>query len=42
LFEVQWKDFLETTWEPYSSLKDIEPMEEYAVLHPELKIKPKQ
>jgi hypothetical protein len=39
LFEVQWKDFLETTWEPYSSLKDIEPMEEYEALHPELKIK---
>ena len=39
LFEVQWKEFLETTWEPYSSLKDIEPMEEYEALHPELKIK---
>ena len=38
LFEVKWKDFQETTWEPYSGLKDVEPLEEYAQKHPGLKL----
>jgi hypothetical protein len=37
-FEVKWCDFPETSWEPYSSLKDITPLEEYSRLHPGLKI----
>lgn len=36
LFEVKWQDFEDTTWEPYSSLKDLEPMDQYAKLHPGL------
>jgi len=38
-FEVKWCDFTETSWEPYSSLKEIEPLEAYSRLHPGLKIK---
>ena len=38
LFEVKWKDFQETTWEPYSGLKDLEPLEAYAHKYPGLKI----
>ena len=38
IFEVKWQDFEETTWEPYSSLKDLEPMEAYAKLHPGLNL----
>ena len=40
LFEVKWQDFDETTWEPYSGLKDLEPFERYSTLHPELNIPP--
>ena len=40
LFEVKWQDFDETTWEPYSGLKDLEPFERYSILHPELNIPP--
>jgi hypothetical protein len=38
LFQVKWQDFEEPTWEPYSNLKDLEPMEEYAKSHPGLKL----
>lgn len=38
LFEVKWQDFETTTWEPYSGLKNLEPLESYARLHPELNI----
>ena len=38
LFEVKWQDFDDTTWEPYLGLKDLEPFEQYAKDHPELKI----
>jgi hypothetical protein len=38
LFEVKWEDFEETTWEPYSNLKDLAPMDKYASEHPGLKI----
>jgi hypothetical protein len=36
LFEVKWQDFTETTWEPYSGLKGLEPLIQYAESHPEL------
>ena len=36
LFEVKWQDFTETTWEPYSGLKGLEPLIQYAEGHPEL------
>ena len=38
LFEVKWQDFEETTWEPYSGLKDLDPLEEYSKLHPGLQL----
>jgi hypothetical protein len=38
LFEVKWQDFETTTWEPYSGLKNLEPLELYATQHPELNI----
>jgi hypothetical protein len=38
LFEVKWEDFEETTWEPYSNLKDLAPLEDYASENPGLKI----
>jgi hypothetical protein len=38
LFEVKWQDFQETTWEPYSGLKNLEPLNEYAMQHPGLKL----
>jgi hypothetical protein len=38
LFEVKWQDFETTTWEPYSGLKNLEPLESYATQHPELNI----
>jgi hypothetical protein len=38
LFEVKWQDFENTTWEPYSGLKTLEPLELYAKEHPELNI----
>ena len=37
-FEVKWQDFAETTWEPYSGLKGLEPLDEYALAYPGLKI----
>jgi hypothetical protein len=37
-FEVKWQDFDKTTWEPYSGLKDLEPLDNYAKVHPELNI----
>ena len=37
-FEVKWHDFAETTWEPYSGLKGMAPLEEYALAYPGLKI----
>jgi hypothetical protein len=36
LFEVKWQDFTKTTWEPYSGLKGLEPLIQYAESHPEL------
>jgi hypothetical protein len=36
LFEVKWQDFTETTWEPYSGIKGLEPLKRYAETHPEL------
>ena len=38
LFEVKWQDFDETTWEPYSELRNLEPMDAYAAKHPGLKL----
>jgi hypothetical protein len=38
LFEVKWQDFDETTWEPYSNLKLLDPMEEYSKSHAGLKL----
>lgn len=38
MFEVKWCDFPETSWEPYSTLKDLQPLEEYAEIHPNLKL----
>ena len=38
MFEVKWCDFTETSWEPYSTLKNLQPLEEYAALHPNLKL----
>ena len=37
-FLVKWKDFDETTWEPYSGVKNLEPLDEYNEAHPGLKI----
>jgi hypothetical protein len=37
-FEVKWQDFTDTTWEPFSGVKDTEPFEEYAQIHPGLKL----
>jgi hypothetical protein len=36
LFEVKWQDFTETTWEPYSGLRGLEPLKRYAEAYPEL------
>ena len=33
-FEVKWQDFPDTTWEPYLSLKDLQPLEDYFDLNP--------
>ena len=38
MFEVQWQDFEEKTWEPYSSLKDLKPMDDYSDDNPDLRI----
>ena len=37
-FLVQWEDFEEPTWEPYSGIKNLEPLDEYSALHPDLNI----
>jgi hypothetical protein len=41
-FEVKWQDFPDTTWEPYLSLKDLQPLEDYFNLNPDIKPKPKK
>jgi hypothetical protein len=37
-FLVKWEGFEEPTWEPYSGVSKLEPLEEYGDLHPLLKI----
>jgi hypothetical protein len=37
-FLVQWEDFDEPTWEPYSGVRNLEPMDSYSDQHPNLKI----
>jgi hypothetical protein len=37
-FLVKWEDFAEPTWEPYSGIKNLEPLDHYSKEHPELKI----
>jgi hypothetical protein len=37
-FLVQWEDFAEPTWEPYSGIKNLEPLDEYSEAHPNLNI----
>ena len=37
-FLVKWEDFDEPTWEPYSGIKSLEPLDEYSIEHPGLKI----
>jgi hypothetical protein len=37
-FLVQWEDFDEPTWEPYSGVRNLEPMDTYSDQHPNLKI----
>jgi hypothetical protein len=37
-FLVQWEDFAEPTWEPYSGVKNLEPLDEYSNEHPNLNI----
>jgi hypothetical protein len=37
-FLVKWVDFDEPTWEPYSGIKNLEPLDQYGRAHPELKI----
>ena len=37
-FLVKWEDFEEPTWEPYSGIKNLEPLDEYSALHPGLNI----
>jgi hypothetical protein len=38
-FKVKWAGFSEeeNSWEPYSALKNLDPLNEYLALHPELK-----
>jgi hypothetical protein len=40
-FKVKWAGFSEeeNSWEPYSALKNLAPLEEYLLQHPELKFK---
>ena len=40
-FEVKWQDFPDTTWEPYLGIRDLQPLEEYLVNHPEIQPKKK-
>jgi hypothetical protein len=37
-FLVKWVDFEEPTWEPYSGIKNLEPLDQYSRANPELKI----
>jgi hypothetical protein len=37
-FLVKWEDFDEPTWEPYSGVRNLEPMDSYSIEHPNLKI----
>jgi hypothetical protein len=37
-FLVKWEDFAEPTWEPYSGVKNLEPLDHYSDEHPDLKI----
>jgi hypothetical protein len=43
-FLVKWEDFDEPTWEPYSGIKNLEPLDAYSDQHPGLSIpkSPKQ
>jgi hypothetical protein len=42
MFRVKWKDFPESenTWEPWSSLKNLEPYAQYAIENPLLNLTP--
>jgi len=37
-FLVKWEGFSEATWEPYSGIKNLEPLDIYSQEHPDLKI----
>jgi hypothetical protein len=37
-FLVKWEEFSEPTWEPYSGVKNLEPLDLYGDEHPGLKI----
>jgi hypothetical protein len=37
-FLVKWEGFEEPTWEPYSGVSKLEPLDEYGTQHPHLKI----
>ena len=37
-FLVKWEDFDEPTWEPYSGVKNLEPLDDYSVANPGLLI----
>jgi hypothetical protein len=37
-FLVKWEDFDEPTWEPYSGVMNLEPLDTYSAQHPELSI----
>jgi hypothetical protein len=37
-FLVKWEDFDEPTWEPYSGVKNLEPLDTYSAQHPGLSI----
>jgi hypothetical protein len=37
-FLVKWEGFEEPTWEPYSGVSKLEPLDEYGDLYPQLKI----
>jgi hypothetical protein len=39
-FLVKWEGFTEPTWEPYSGIKHLEPLDEYGIDHPGLNIPP--
>ena len=38
LFLVKWEDFDEPTWEPYSGMKNLEPLNTYSMANPGLNI----